>query len=90
MTQQELHEAFVGFVNSGDEAGARKFLIEHLNDFPEDMKKDIAFAFFLDAVEKDSGNREFERSALDLMKELDKTEEILEEAQKVASLREEM
>ncbi len=87
MTQQELHDAFVSFIESGDEEGARAFLIEHLNDFPEQIKKEIAFAFFADAVAKEAALDATKKTAIEMMKELDTVESILSDAEKAANIR---
>ncbi len=90
MTQQELHEAFIGFIDSGDEQGAKDFLIEHLNEFPEETIKEIAFAFFVDAVEKDNQLNDVKEKALDMMKEMDNMESDIEDIQKVNSIKSEI
>lgn len=53
MTHEALYNGFMEFVNNGDEVGAKAFLLDHLNEFPEEIKKQIAFEFFVDAVKKE-------------------------------------
>ena len=90
MTQQELYNSFIDFIEKGDEDGARAFLVEHLNEFPEEMKKEIAFAFFVDAVKKEAAVSEIQKKGLEIMKEFDEVESMLADASAAASLREQI
>lgn len=87
MTQQELQEAFVAFIEKEDEEGARAFLIEHINDFPEEIRKEIAFSFFVDAVQKDAKIEGVKRDALAVLKDLEETESVLLDAQKASDIK---
>jgi hypothetical protein len=49
---QPLLDQFLAVVNEGDEEKARKFLLEHLKEFPEDSRNAIITAFVEDAVAK--------------------------------------
>ncbi len=88
MNPEELYNSFIAFIEAGDEDGARAFLIEHLNDFPEEMKNDVAFAFFMDAVNKEAAIAEVQKEGLEMMKESDNAEAVLADASKAADLRE--
>ena len=88
MTEQELYNSFVELVEKGDEEATRQFLIDHLNEFPEEMKKNIAFAFFVDAVKKEAVIAETQKEGLEMLKEADEAEAILADASKAADLRE--
>ncbi len=90
MNQEELYKAFVELVEKGDEEGARAFLVDHLSDFPEEMRKEIAFAFFVDAVEKDAAVANAQKEGLKMMKTLDEVEAILADASKAASIKEQI
>ncbi|MCC7436503.1 hypothetical protein IT402_01345 [Candidatus Nomurabacteria bacterium] len=90
MTQKELHEAFMVFVEKGDEEGARNFLVENINEFPENMRKEIAFAFFVDAVEKDAAIAKVQKEGMEMMKSLDEVEAILADASKASSIKEQI
>lgn len=88
--KEELYKEFVALVEKGDEEAARQFLIDHLNDFPEAMRKDIAFAFFTDAVKKDAAIAEIQKQGLELMKQADEEEKVVSDAIQVALLKEQM
>lgn len=49
---QPLLDQFLAVVNEGDEEKARKFLLEHLKEFPEESRSAIITAFVEDAVAK--------------------------------------
>ncbi|MEI6022518.1 MAG: hypothetical protein WCQ32_01590 [bacterium] len=67
MTHEELYTTFMDFVEKNDEIGARQFLIDHLNDFPEEIRKQIAFEFFVDAVKKDEAIESIQKRALEII-----------------------
>lgn len=90
MNQEELYNSFIALVEEGDEEKARAFLIDHLNEFPEETKKEIAFAFFVDAVKKDATVSEVQKRGLEIMKDLDEIKIILDDASKAASIKEQI
>lgn len=90
MNQEELYNSFIALVEKGDEDAARMFLVDHLNEFPEEMRKEIAFAFFVDAVKKDMVISEAQKKGLEIMKDLDEVQMILSDASKAAALKEEI
>lgn len=90
MNQEELYNSFIALIESGDEDAAKKFLIDHLNDFPEETRKEIAFAFFVEAVNKEAVISEAQKKGIEIMKSLDEVEEILNDASKAASIKEGM
>ena len=47
---KDLYDEFIKIAERGDEQEARDFLIKHLNDFPEKVRKGLVLAFFEDAV----------------------------------------
>ena len=49
-TFTDLYNEFLGYVNKDDEAGARKFLIDNLQKFPEEVQEKLTFAFFEEAL----------------------------------------
>lgn len=90
MNQEELYNSFIALVEEGDEDKARAFLVDHLNEFPEETRKEIAFAFFVDAVKKESAVSETQKKGIEIMKSLDEVEAILSDASKAAALREQI
>ena len=45
-----LSEEFLHLADMGDEAAARKFLTDHIMEFPEEVREKIVFAFFEEAL----------------------------------------
>ena len=90
MNQEELYNSFIALVEKGDEDAARMFLVDHLNEFPEEMRKEIAFAFFVDAVKKDMVISEVQKKGVEIMKDLDEVQMILSDASKAAALKEQI
>ena len=90
MNQEQLYNSFIAFVEQGDEEGARAFLVDHLNEFPEETRKEIAFAFFVDAVKKEAAVSEAQKKGIEIMKSLDEVEALLADASKAAAIREQV
>ena len=44
-TFTDLYNEFLVYVNKNDEQGARKFLIDNLQKFPEEVRDKLTFAF---------------------------------------------
>jgi len=88
MTQEELYNSFMALVEKEDEAAAKQFLIDHLNDFPEEVRKEIAFTFFTDAVKKEAAIADEQKAGLETMKDLDEVGIILADALKASELKE--
>ncbi len=47
---QQLIDQFLAVVENGTEAEARAFLVDHLQEFPEESRNDIIAAFLEDAI----------------------------------------
>lgn len=82
------------FVESGDEPGARAFLAEHINEFPEEVRNEIVLTFFEEALENKAQEieaiGEVQEAALKELESLDEDEKVLEDAQKATQIREEL
>ncbi len=87
----DLYNEFLGYVNKDDEEGARKFLIDNLQKFPEEVQDKLTFAFFEEALMdttkgiKDIG--EMQKQGIDAMSQIEKAKKILEEKLKIEDLR---
>src|SRR3989344_7479967 len=90
-TFSDLYNEFLVYVDKGDEAGARKFLIDNLQKFPEDMQEKLTFAFFEEALMKDTKGvkevAEMQKQGLDALSQIDKAKKILEDKMKIKDLR---
>lgn len=80
----ELYSEFQKIVASGDEATARKFLTDHMTEFPEDIQGKIALAFLEEGLQKrnDDAKRivKFQNVGISLLRDLEvaKLEKALE------------
>lgn len=92
MEIDELYEKFRGFVESGDENGARAFVIEHINDFPEEARAAIVFEFFKDAlaeqVQEDDALVAYKKHGTTMMEGIISTEKELENQARIIELQE--
>ncbi len=48
----KLYEEFLRIAESGDEDAAKKFFADHVNEFPEETREEILFAFMEEALLK--------------------------------------
>ena len=46
----DLYNEFLTYINKNDEAGARKFLVDNLTKFPQEVQDKLVFAFFEEAL----------------------------------------
>ncbi|MBI2631286.1 hypothetical protein HYW73_03700 [Candidatus Nomurabacteria bacterium] len=90
-TFENLYSEFLGYAERNDEAGARKFLIDNLQKFPEDIQDKITFAFFEEALQGETaGVKEIalmQKEGLEAMNQIDKAKKILEDKIKERDLR---
>ena len=90
-TFTELYNQFMVYAEKGDEQGARNFLIDNLEKFPEDLQEKITFAFFEEAMQKeaqgDQAIAELQKQGLDAISQIDKAKKILEDKIKERDLR---
>ncbi|MBV9159460.1 MAG: hypothetical protein JO019_02585 [Candidatus Kaiserbacteria bacterium] len=52
MEESEIKQKLRAFLAADDQKGAEDFLIEHFNDLPEELQKDVLFAFYSETLEK--------------------------------------
>lgn len=87
----DLYNEFLVYVNKDDEEGARKFLIDNLQKFPEEVQDKITFAFFEEALlDKTKGMKEIakmQKQGLEAINQIDKAKKILEDEIKIKDLR---
>src|SRR3989344_9107657 len=87
----ELYDKFMAYVNKNDAAGARSFLVDNFQKFPEDVQDQLTFVFFEEALKDETrGMKEMiamQKQGLEAISEIDKAKKILEEKIKVRDLR---
>ncbi len=85
-----LYKEFMVYADKGDEAGARKFLVDNLKKFPEEVQEKITFAFFEEALmDKTKGMKEvaeMQKEGLEAMSQIGKAKKVLEDQIKIKDL----
>jgi hypothetical protein len=89
-----LYNEFLTYVDKDDEAGARKFLIDNLTKFPEEVQEKLTFAFFEEALMNDvktmQAVTEMQKEGLEAMSQIDKAKKVLEDQLKIKDLRDKL
>lgn len=89
---KELLDQFFQLAEKGDEAGARKFLIDNLKQFPQETQDAIITAFVEEALEKKSHESsaiaEFQKQGMETVNALEETKKELEKKLKLAEIKE--
>lgn len=90
----ELYNEFLEIIRTGTEQDAQDFLQKNINEFPEELKEKILFAFFEEEVEHQSQQlhalQDVKRDGLSLLTKLEKAKKEYEEAQKIQDLKEDL
>ncbi len=90
-TYSELYDQFMGYVEKGDEQGAKDFLIENLKNFPEETQEKLTMAFFEEALTKETTGMaelgQMQKEGVEAMGQIAKAKKILEDKAKVEKLR---
>lgn len=93
-TFSELYNEFMVYAEKGDEAGAKQFLLDNFNKFPEELQDKLTFVFFEEALaseaEKVRGVAEIQKEGLEAMSQLEKMKKSLEEQIKVLDIKEDL
>jgi hypothetical protein len=89
---QNLRDQLSEFIEKGDEAGARKFLIENLKEFPQEAQDAIIFGFVEEALEKkredDALLGDFRKKGVDALKAMGGATKEIEKQLKLAEIKE--
>jgi hypothetical protein len=88
----ELYADFQKIAVNGTEEETRQFLIDHLNEFPEDVRDQIIFAFFEEGlqntVEAQDLIADFQQAGLETVQVLEKIKRMLEDKKRELELKE--
>lgn len=81
----------MGYVEKGDEQGARDFLVENIAKFPDDIRDKLVFIFFEEALMQDVNAvkqlAEAEQESVKAVNQIEKAQKILEEKLKIEKLK---
>lgn len=87
-----LYHGFKQIVQTGTEEQARQFLLDHINEFPEDVKNGLVLVLFEnalhEAVSQESALLEFKQEGIQAMTALEQAIRILDDKLKVLDLQE--
>jgi hypothetical protein len=87
----DLYNEFLVYADKGDEQGARAFLIDNLQKFPEEIQDQLTFAFFEEALMDETKDikeiAEIQKQGLDTINQIEKAKRILEDNIKIKNLR---
>ena len=90
-TFTDLYNEFMVFVEKGDEAGARKFLVDNLTKFPKDMQDKLTYAFFEEALTDEAKSieaiAEMQKQGLEAMGQIDKAKKTIDDQAKIKDLK---
>ena len=90
-TFEDLYKEFMVYVDKDDEEGARKFLLDNFQKFPEDIQDKLTFAFFEEALlDETKGMKDIadmQKQGLEALSQIDKVRKILEDKKKIEDLR---
>ena len=91
MEQQSttLYQQFADILEGGDEPVARKFLVDHIKEFPEDVQASIMMLFFEEALSHANAEldiMDMQKQGLERLDFLKKTESVLQDKLKTLKL----
>ena len=87
-----LYSQFKEILETGTEEEAEKFLTDHINEFPEDVRKGVALALFENGLNETAANQtaahDFQQEGIDAVYELEKGKRMLDDKLRVLNLQE--
>ena len=87
-----LYHQFKEVMDKGTEEQAEQFLVEHLKEFPEDVKNEIVLSLFEngmnEVIAQDSAMLAFKKEGVETMTGLEQAIRILDDKLKVLELQE--
>ena len=85
-----LYAQFKEILDTGTEEQAEKFLIDHINEFPEDMKQAITMALFerglIEAGESQKAIDEMRESGMQAIDDIQETIRAIDDRKKIVEL----
>lgn len=85
-----LYTQFKDIVDKGTEQDAEKFLTDHMDEFPEEMKQGVIMALFEKGITEVATNQtavqDFKQESVDTVHELEEGKRILDDKLKVLEL----
>lgn len=89
-----LYAQFKELLDTGTEQQAEQFLIDHMEEFPEDLRQGIMLALFEKGLQEAAGVQaalnEIKSEGMEVIKELETGKRILDDKLKVLALQEKL
>ena len=85
-----LYEQFFKILSEGSEEEIRNFLIENLDNFDEEVKREMVGLFFEEAVDLTYTMIEFKKKLLESAQNLERIKRLLENRKRELDLRKEL
>ncbi|MEK7099463.1 MAG: hypothetical protein AAB916_03005 [Patescibacteria group bacterium] len=89
-TLRDLYRQFTDVLQNGTEQDARKFLVDHFSELPEEVQEAVAFQFFREglaqAAAHQDGIAELRKEGINAMGRLKEAKRILEDKLKLMEL----
>lgn len=87
---RNLYHQFTDTLKNGSEEDARKFLVAHFSELPEELQGEVAFQFFSEGLAQATANQdaiaEFQKEGMNVMARLAEAKRILEDKLKIIEL----
>lgn len=88
----QLYDEFFALVERGDEAAAKKFLVDNLKEFPQETQDTIIIAFLEEAMTKQASDdvamAGFKKRGVEMIRQLEEEKETLGKKLKMAEIKE--
>lgn len=90
-TFSDLYNEFLVYADKNDEQGARSFLIDNLQKFPEEVQDKLTFAFFEEAIQDEAKGikaiAEMQKEGMEAISQIEKAKKILMDEKKIEDLK---
>lgn len=90
-TNLSLYDALAGLVAAGDEAGAKKFIIDNFQNLPEEAKENAILMFLEEGIDteiaEEEAIRNFQKEALETLDALEKEQKLAMDGEKLSEVR---
>ena len=90
LSSRELYTKLIDMIGAGQAREVRRFLVDHLSEFPEDVQGQIALGFFDEGLGRVVAEKkllaEFQEDTAQFMTHMDRLRRMLEDKKKLLEL----
>ena len=94
MTPDTIYNKFLEFIQAGDWPAARAFILEHLQEFPEEVRNNILGLFLEEALLKEGGEAgaelKLQQEVLEELEDIQGAEKEIGNLQRIEELKEKL